>query len=245
MNTNSIQIFLNSKTASKYNNGFTSDCTFYLPPIEIPRKSRCYLSIQSCSIPYSFCNCDYYNNVLSYSLNGTDHVINIEQGNYTVLTLAKYLLDATGLTFTYNSTKNRYVITHPTYNFVLKSDSTCFELLGFPDNNNYSSASKSLTSIITINLFPIRAVLIESSNIICNNINAYENQQNNASILASIPVNTSPNSIITYSNNGYTKFLVDHFDNFTNLNIRLTDQDGDTLDLNGCHWSMAIQIDFN
>lgn len=245
MNTNSIQIFLNSKTASKYNNGFTSDCTFYLPPIEIPRKSRCYLSIQSCSIPYSFCNCDYYNNTLEYSLNGENHTLVIEQGNYTVLTLAKVLLDSTGLTFSYNSTKNKYTITHPSYNFVLKKESTCYELIGFEENNDYSSNLKSLTSTISINLFPIRSILIESQNIICNNINAYEAQQNNASILALIPVNTSPNSIITYSNNGYTKFLVDHFDNFTNLNIRLSDQDGDSLDLNGCHWSLAIQIDFN
>ncbi len=245
MNTNTIQIFLNSKTASKYNNGFTSDCIFFLPHIEIPRKSRCYLSIQSCSIPYSFFNCDYYNNLFVYSINGIDHTINIEQGNYNVSTLSKYLFDATSLIFTYNTTKNKFVITHPSYNFILKKESTCFELLGFSDNADYSSNAKSLTSTISINLFPIRAVLIESSNIICNNINAYETQQNNASILASIPVNTSPNSIITYSNNGYTKFMVDHFHNWTNLNLRLTDQDGDTLDLNGCHWSLAIQIDFN
>lgn len=245
MNQNSIQIFLNSKTASKYNNGYTSDCTFYLPPIEIPKRARSYFSIQSCSIPYSFFNCDYYNNNLQYSINGVGYNISIEQGNYSVLTFAKYLLDETTLTFTYNSTKNKYVITHPTYDFVLKKESTCFELLGFNDNQDYSSVSKSLTSTISINMFPIRSILIESSNIICNNINAYEAQQNNASILASIPVNTSSNSIITYSNNGYTRFLVDHFYNFTNLNLKLTDQDGDTLDLNGTHWSLCIQIDFN
>lgn len=245
MSTNSIQIFLNSKTASKYNNGFSSDCTFYLPPIEIPKRSRCYLSIQSCSIPYSFCNCDYYNNLLEYEINGINHSLSIEQGNYNVTTLAKYLLDSTGLTFTYNSTKNKFTITHSTHNFILKKESTCFELLGFEDNKDYSSVSRNLISTISINLFPIRAILIESHNIICNNINGYEAQQNNASVIGSIPVNTSPNSIITYSNNGYTRFIVDRFENFTYLNIKLTDQDGDILDLNGCHWSLALQIDFN
>ena len=49
----SIQIYLNSINADKYNNGLTSDCEFNLPNLEIPDGYHIYLSVNQCSIPYS------------------------------------------------------------------------------------------------------------------------------------------------------------------------------------------------
>ena len=43
----SIQIYLNSKNADKYNNG-SSDCEYDLPLIEIPDGFHIYLSVVSC-----------------------------------------------------------------------------------------------------------------------------------------------------------------------------------------------------
>jgi hypothetical protein len=40
------------------------------------------------------------------------------------------------------------------------------------------------------------------------------------------------------------KTAVNDIKNFTLLQLALTDQDGDILDLNGCHWSMTLQIDY-
>ena len=31
--------------------------------------------------------------------------------------------------------------------------------------------------------------------------------------------------------------------NFTNLHIKLTDQDDDVINLNGTHWSLTLEID--
>ena len=50
MKTETIQIFLNSKTVNKYYNGFTSNCQFNLPPLIIPRVKSMYVSVQSSSI---------------------------------------------------------------------------------------------------------------------------------------------------------------------------------------------------
>ncbi len=147
----------------------------------------------------------------------------------------------TGFTITYIPLNNSFKFEHSTHNFTFKSTSTCFELLGFKDNQNYSSTSKILQSTITVNLFPIRTIYVETQNVICSNIN--HATPNNACIICAIPVNNSQFGLVTYNNNGVTRFQVDHIRNFTELKIRLTDQDGDLLDLNGCHWSMTIQID--
>jgi hypothetical protein len=37
--------------------------------------------------------------------------------------------------------------------------------------------------------------------------------------------------------------MLNHIKNFISLNISLTDQDGDILDLNGYHFSLTLQID--
>ena len=80
--TETIQIFLNSKTANKYYNGFTSHCQFNLPHFIIPRSKSVYISIQPASIPYSFYNVDRFNDTLVYSVNGGSNIkIQIPKGN--------------------------------------------------------------------------------------------------------------------------------------------------------------------
>lgn len=237
-----FQIFLNSKNADQQLDGFTSDCVFHLPPFELPKKYKYYISVQNAVIPYSFLNCDYYNNKLVYSINGeADITLVIPEGNYNTSTLRTYLLTVmTGFTISYNSISNRYTFTSGS-NFIFKSSSSCFELLGFTDDLEHSSSSLSLTSNISINFFTIRNIYIQSSNIILNNLN--HSNPNNASILCSIPVSSSSFSVINYSNVNNIRMAIDGITNFSNLNITLTDQDGDIIDLNGCHFSITLQID--
>lgn len=243
-NKESMQIFLNSKTANKYIGGYTSNCIFNLPQFIIPRVKNMFVSVQSATIPYSFYNVDYFNDLLVYNVNGgSDINITIPQGNYNVTTLRTYLTSVmTGFTITYSSLNNSYTFTHSTYDFSFKKTSTCMEILGFDENEDYSSISKSMTSINSINLFTIRNVYIQSNNLILNNIN--NSTPNNCTILASIPLTTGQFSVVTFSNVNNVRSRIDSIRNFTQLNINLTDQDGDILDLNGCHFSITLQIDF-
>ena len=114
LNEETIQIFLNSKTANKYLGGFTSNCVFNLPLIVLPRSAKIYLSVQSASIPYSFYNVDYFNNKLVYNLNaGSDITIEIPQGNYSTTSLKNYLLTAmTGFSIIYSSLNNILLHSH-------------------------------------------------------------------------------------------------------------------------------------
>ncbi len=240
----SIQIFLNSKTANKYINGYTSNCIFNLPQFIIPRVKNMYVSVQSATIPYSFYNVDYFNDLLVYNVNGgSDINLTIPQGNYNVTTLRTYLLSVmTGFTITYSSLNNSFTFTHSTYDFSFKKTSTCMEILGFDENVTYSSVSKSMTSINSINLFTIRNIYIQSNNLMLNNLN--NATPNNCTILGSIPLTSGQFSVVTYGNINNVRSRIDNIRNFTQLNINLTDQDGDILDLNGCHFSITLQIDF-
>lgn len=243
-NKESIQIFLNSKTADKYLGGFTSNCIFYLPQFILPRVKNMYISVQSATIPYSFYNVDYFNNKFVYNVNGgSDITINIPQGNYNTTTLRTYLLSVmTGFTIAYSSLNNQFTFTHSTFDFSFKSSSTCMEILGFDENVNYNSTSRVLTSVNSINLFTIRNIYIQSNNLMLNNIN--NSTPNNCTILGSVPLTSGQLSVINYYNMNNVRSRVDNIRNFTQLNINLTDQDGDILDLNGCHFSLTLQIDF-
>jgi len=115
------------------------------------------------------------------------------------------------------------------------------EILGFEENVLHNSSAKVMTSTCCINLFTIRNIYIQSSNLMLSNIN--NATPNNSCILCSIPLTTGQFSIINYSNTNNVQSRIDSLRNFLSLHISLTDQDGDILDLNGCHFSLTLQID--
>lgn len=245
MNKQTICIFLNSQTANSYINGYTSECMFVLPSLVIPKRSKMSISCQTASIPYSFYNCDDFNNKLIFIQNSITSNVLIPQGNYNVNTLITALKTLMGVNFNiiYNSLDNTYTFTNTLYEFSLLNTSTCFEMLGFKSGLTITSVSKTLKSKLSINLFTIRNIYVSSNNFILNNVN--NSTPNNSSILCSVPIQSSSGSIITYSNifNVYNE--VHNVSNLTLLHIKLTDQDGDILDLNGCHFSLTLQLDIS
>ena len=243
MNHESLCIFLNSKKASRYVNNYTSECIFVIPPLTISKRSKINISVQTASIPYSFFNCDDFNNVFNIRVNSVDYNYTIPQGNYNINTLITALKLLVGVNFTivYNVLDNSLTFTHTLYDFQLINTSTCFEMLGFKSNVSYSSTSRILKSDISINLFTIRNILVSSNNFILNNINSSD--VNNSNIICSIPINSSSGGIISYSNIFNVSNDVYNLSNITLLHLKLCDQDGLILDLNGCHWSLTLQID--
>lgn len=250
--TESIQIHLNSKFATSYNNNNNADCNFNLPNIEIEDGYYIHLSVQSCVIPYSFYNIDSSNNTLFYQeiivdSNGNqigtiNTTLNMSSGNYNALQLASYIQsNLPRTTVSYSTITGKYTFVNSTYNFIIKSQySNCLNLIGCSTNDLYNtSVLKSLQCYIPANLSPRQCICV-SSNLPTGNIN---NQLgSNRSIICSIPVINQPFSLITYNNINSAKFnLYSNFINF--LNIRLSDQNGMTLNLNGQFFSITLQLD--
>ena len=236
----SIQIYLNSQSADKSFNG-AADCEYNLPLIEIPDGFHIYLSVVSCLIPYSFYNINNSNNVLQYSFDGiTINTLSIPIGNYNVNSLLSVLKsNLVAFTITYDNIKNKFTLTHPTNNFMFMSSSTCLQILGFNNNETISSFIFSLTSVNCVNVYTIRTVQV-NSNLITYNINKV--QKNNFCILCSVPITCTPFSLIEYINR--TNFKTNLFLNrISNIKIKLTDDNGNLIDLNGCHYSLTLQLD--
>jgi hypothetical protein len=194
-------------------------------------------------IPYSFYNISSINNTLKYTINnGEIQTLTIPSGNYNVNTLITAIVSVIpAFTIIYNSKTNTLTFSHSTYDFTLESTTTCFEVLGFKDNITYTSSSKVLNGTISLNMFTIRNVYVTSDNFQINNINNSTPNQNN--ILCSIPIDSSHHSMISYSNIYGVKNMIHHVHNLTSLHIKLTDQDGDVLDLNGTQFSLTLESD--
>lgn len=238
-----LQLYLNSSSADRYNNDSNCDVEFYLPLIEANSQCYIHISVQNISIPYSFYNCNSSNNILRYNLNSSpDEIITviIPVGNYNINTLKSYLQSVlTGFTLSYNSTNNRYTFYNSTTNFTILSSSTCLAMLGFKNNISLSSVNRTLTSAICCDLTTTKAIYICSS---FPSVNISKAKVSDNNIIASLPVDVSPFSLLTFSN--YNNYRFNTFANImSNLAIRLTDQNGNLLDLNGCEWSMTLQLD--
>lgn len=254
----SLEIYLNSKTASKYLDNRVANCIFNIPNIEVDvLKEDVYIGVRNAVLPYSFYTCNSNNNRLNLTIDGTAYIINLELGNYNVRTLATELktkIDALqtqhghdgDLTITYLPKTNKYYFFHSRHQFSFLSTSTCFELFGFEEGYTYvapalpfQNLKHELTSVIGINLFVVRSILVNSDNFILQNIN--NTQPNNAGILCSISTTGNPNSIIHYENIT-SKHKIHHLNNINNLHIKICDQDGNVLELNGVNWSMTLEI---
>ena len=235
-----IEIYLNSKSATNYINNQISDCYFNLPSIEILQDEVAYVSLKDAVISYSFYNVNNTNNKLNYILNSINYSITLINGYYNVNTLKTHLLELFGLNWTINyiSKLNKYEFIHQHHNFTFLSSSTCFELLGFKDNASYTSTSLKLTSSICCNTFTIKNIYVSSDNFILNNVDS--NNHNRSNIVCSIPVRGLYNSILFYEDS--SKHLVYKLDNIVNLHIKLTDQNNNLLDMNDIHYTLTIEI---
>jgi len=235
----SIQIYINSKSADKYIDNNISDCEYILPNISVPDGYHIYLSLQKASIPNTMYNINLTNNTLVVYTNAVN-VIPIPEGNYNINQLLTELKSSLPLfTITYNSLTNKFTFVYSS-NFQFYASSTILGVLGFNEGALISSSNFRLESTHCCNLMPIKCINVVS-NLTTYNINkAFPNSQN---ILASIPVNCQPYSMIQYenSNNFRSNLFVN---NISTLNIKLVnDSDGQLIDLNGVHYSMTFQLD--
>lgn len=239
--TESIQININSLYASSYNNNSFSDCNFFLNNrLEVPPQHTIYVSVVSANIPYSFYNINSKINVLSYTINSITYSLTITQGNYNAYNLVSFLNAnlQTGFTCSYDIITNKIKFIHTTYEFSINSSSTCLSILGISSNLN--SISKTIIGDHCLNLQNVQTIYLLTNlnvgNICLCNINR-------SNVLCSIPVEVAPNSNIIYVNqNNFRNNLYSNIISF--INIKLTDQSHNLLDLNGIHWTATLQLDF-
>lgn len=237
----SIQIYLNSRYATEIIDDNTADCVYYLPVIEIPDGHHIYLSLQTAQIPYSFYSITAVDNVFEFGLVGDPPTIYyIPPGNYNITQIIDIMLLTMGANFTitYSTTTSKLLFTHSTSNFTIYAN-TFNHAIGFSKSTDTTSQANILYSRDVVNLNQIRALNIEC-NFPTGNVNVA--QTNNGNILATIPVYVAPFSIITYQNpnNFRTNLYVNKLDQ---IQIKITSNDGNLINLNGINYQMTLQLD--
>lgn len=239
MDTETLQIHLSSKDAM-YFDGSISNCEWSLPLIEVPQQHQIYVSVQHAVIPYSFYNIDQYNNRLDYKINDVSTTLFINYGNYNPYTLITFLQsNIPYMTITYSTITNKFTFQHAYYDFDILKTSTCQGLLGISMQITVSSNNRILTSTNCINLQSHMCICL-ATNLTTGHINNSSKYHNN--ILCSIPIQGNPFSMISYTNlNNLKSNLFNN--NINTIQIRLLDQNNNLLELNGCHWSVTIQLD--
>jgi hypothetical protein len=237
-NSDSIQVTLNSRFGkqSRYS---TSKVVFDFNNLYVPKKHHLHISLVSATIPYSFYTINNSNNKLMYTINAETYTLYIDPGNYSISQLTTYLNAnlITGLTCTYDSIRNKMTFSAST-GFTFDISSTALRMMGI---TTYVSVSNKITSTNCVNLQTIQYINVRTNfktgNFTCDQLYLQ-------TLLCSIPVsNHIPNSNIIYQHQGNV-FTIDLYTNtLDNFTIALFDQDDNYIDLNGCDWSMVIQID--
>ena len=247
MSHDSIQIHLNSKYATTYNDNHWSDCDFNTNLIQIDDRYSIHLSVINASIPYSFYNINSTNNTLFYqeltSPTVTNTTVYINYGNYSAYQLATYLSNNLPNTVvSYDSIINKFTFNNTVNDFkILTQFTTCQNLIGLSTNDIYNtSIGKNLTLFKQINLAKNQMIKIATN---YNSGSISNLNDNDMKVLSSFPVSSSPYSLITYTNND--KYKIDLNNNtFNSINIKLLNQDELPLELNQQFFSLTLQLDF-
>ncbi len=241
--TESIQIHLDSHFATIKNNNNSADCQFQLPIINTARDSYIHLSLVSMVIPYSFYNINSTNNVFTYSLlsTGLSYSRTIPVGNYNINQITAYLQANMGnsMSVSYNGITNKITFSNSSTSFTLVYNEFA-KVLGFvtPTTNIYETSK---TAPYCVNLYTIYNINVET-NLLTYNFCNVPNETTSQTILASIPVITQPQGLISYENKSQYKTNL-YVGELSILAIKLRDNRGNLLDMNGCDYTMTLQID--
>ena len=234
--------------------------------------NRFAISTPMIELPYSFSQVNNTNNILPYSYSDTragghsytDGTLTIPPGNYNINQLLTQLitsliidiylripsstLSTNNFLFQYNSQTGLVTFfMSATYTVTITFKFSISEvlgiMLGFPQVNETFGTAIKLFSINKVMCNPITSVYLRSDSFkFRDNYEAVITSWNNSDIVAKIPINTLPNSIIYYRND--VKSIVNNT-SISIINLYLSDNISSTysLNMNGVNYGCMIQID--
>ena len=242
------QIYLDSKDAT-FKEDDNSRCLFYFKEsLNPPDNVDIICSVVNFTCPISFYVVNSTNDRLDFGTASSTGSYQIAHGNYTATELASLL--QTNLTIvstvSYNKITNKFVFNAlvPTPSFYFASTSTCLNLLGFSlGTTHYSSnffGGHQLLSDNVINLSGPNSIYIHS-NLLTYSLDSRTGALSN--ILARVPIDTDRNGILQYSPEMPFKTILRN-KTIDYIAIKLEDDEERSIDFNGLHWAITLQIDY-
>lgn len=235
-----IQIHLDSYYATIKRDNNSANCQYQLPVINVDRDNYIHLSVVSMVIPYSFYNINTTNNIFRYNLiSGTEVSVVVPVGNYNINQLCVFLNLNMGnnMSISYNQITNKVTISNNATSFVIIYNDFS-KLLGYSTSNYFVSTT---TAPYCVNLYTITNINVET-NLTTYNFSNVPKETYCNTILANVPVATQPQGLIFYENrNDYRVNL--YVGELSVLEIKLKDNRGNLIDMNGCDYTISLQIE--
>jgi hypothetical protein len=207
-------------------------------PITTAPTEVCVISVVSAEIPYSFYNIssNLGNNILHYDATSYD----LGSSNYDINRLVSVLntglpLDVTWSKYTFKITFTNNTESSVTIKF--SENPKLAQVLGFKPLNQTISVSGSISSDGIIDLATIHSVFIKS-NISTGNV--LSTRLGNSSILQKVSCDVNFGGIIYQDSDDHIQRTITTANIIDSINLKLTDQNNITLDMNGVNYELAI-----
>lgn len=176
------------------------------------------------------------------------HTTTLTSGNYTATALAAHIetkltADNTNVGDVYTvacpTLTNKMTITNSTSNFSLtfgtNTANSCAYVLGFTNTNKTAAKTYTGENVVCLG---VKYLTVESD--LCLGQNTYTSATLN-NVLAYVPVNVNTGDLIAHSYELAKSFKVNRSE-LSRFYIRVKDDRGNTVDLNGVDWSMNVVI---
>lgn len=232
-----------------YINNLTSSISFILQePIFRKQNSIFEISLISCVIPYSWYIINDRNNEVSITEDGTTTIFNLTNGNYNIreiaLLLENLLNENTTNETVYNVSYSKY-----TNKLTISTDTPdkettfifyhSYEILGFNYWEIYTmTTAVPLSSVNVCNIYADDNIYIRSNLINHNAIDSYTRSPTD--ILQKIEIHATQGGYIFLTNTS-TPLTSDN-KNISSIQLFITDEWDDIINLNGLNWSCTLQI---
>ena len=235
MNHNKKHILLlSSKDRSS---GTPEDSIFHLNENELHETHN--VMLKDIVIPNTMYNIRTSNNTLDYDIGGVAKTATVPVGYYSLADLVIALNTAQAdLVFSENSFAKKLNVTSASNSFI-KTSSTIKKVIG-ASIQNVPSTSYTLDSFYNLNptnYIHVISNLAEADALISSDGKRYP-------VIASIPVLFSFGSILNQTENNDTLDSSKHISNLnlSTINMRLVDDDFQTIELNGSEWQISFSV---
>lgn len=207
-------------------------------PIITSPTEVCVISVVSAEIPYSFYNIssNLGNNIIHYDSTSYD----LGSSNYDINRLVSVLNTGLPVTVTWSKYTYKMSFTNNTASTVtikFSENPKLAQVLGFQPLNQTISVGGNISSDGIIDLATIHSVFIKS-NISTGNV--LSTRLGNSSILQKVSCDVNFGGVVYQDSDDHIQRTLTTANIIDSINLKLTDQNNITLDMNGVNYELAI-----
>ena len=212
---------------------------FYLnSPVIAPPGIRILLGLTNLTIPNTIYNFNSSNNQITFT-QGTTQVVTIAVGNYSASSLVEALNTAITLNITVSFDEDQADFSFTGGSAFTIDSATMQRQLGLGDQLPTASAT-TYTSTQVCDFAGATQLYVRVRNVSLNNLDSRGKTSN---IIASIVNNVNYADYIFYTPPEVLYFMINE-QQLSHIDIEITDQEGNVIDLNGSSFNMTLSVHF-